>query len=170
MKRILYCLLSILLLCLRSYAQTLCIIDGSPVPDSILQASIKEMQSDSARQIVAQRIGNISPYAISSVQTISKECIASKSICCNPPSDIIVIQTNRFAQFDWIVDGKLMKPSKDITIVDYKLSPQILSDALPRKVKRCGIASIKVMLYRNNPRPEARPTVIIETKKKKTRR
>ena len=73
LKRVLVWLSLVLLSTLTAHSQTLCVIDGTPIPDSLLHITIDEMRSDSAKQIVAKRLGLIPPYAIESIQTFSVE-------------------------------------------------------------------------------------------------
>ena len=77
-----------------------------------------------------------------------------------------MIRTNTLAQLQWVVNGKVAKPKKLLTIIDYKLSPTCLEAALPKGVKSQKIISIQILVPKNYTiRPEARPTVIVETKK-----
>ena len=102
----------------RAYAQS-CVIDGVIIPDSLLRVSVDEMRSDSAKQIVAKRLGFLSPFAIDTIRIFPK---GKMQTFCREPADIILIQTNTLAQLQWVVNGKLKKPKKRLTIIDYKLS------------------------------------------------
>ena len=145
-----------------AYAQ-LCVIDGVLIPDSLLRVSVDEMRSDSAKQIVAKRLGCLSPFAIDTIRIFPK---GKMQTFCREPADIILIQTNTLAQLQWVVNGKVAKPKKLLTIIDYKLSPTCLEAALPKGVKPQKIISIQILVPKNYTiRPEARPTVIVETKK-----
>ena len=53
LKRVLVWLSLVLLSTLTVHSQTLCVIDGTPIPDSLLHITIDEMRTDSAKQIVA---------------------------------------------------------------------------------------------------------------------
>ena len=53
LKRTLTCIILTVLTTLSTHAQTLCVIDGTPLPDSLLHVTIDEMRSDSAKEIVA---------------------------------------------------------------------------------------------------------------------
>ena len=146
----------------RAYAQ-LCVIDGVIIPDSLLRVSVDEMRSDSAKQIVAKRLGFLSPFAIDTIQIFPK---GKMQTFCREPADIILIQTNTLAQLQWVVNGKLKNPKKRLTIIDYKLSPTCLEAALPRRVKPKKIVSVQVLIPKAYTiRPEARPTIVIEMKK-----
>ena len=146
----------------RAYAQS-CVIDGVIIPDSLLRVSVDEMRSDSAKQIVAKRLGCLSPFAIDTIRIFPKD---TTQVFCKEPSDIILIQTNTLAQFQWVVNGKLKKPKKRLTIIDYKLSPTCLEAALPRGVKPKKILSVQVLIPKAYTiRPEARPIVVVKTKK-----
>ena len=152
---------------LTTRAQILCVIDGTPLPDSLLHVTIDEMRSDSAKQIVAKRLGFIPPYAIESIQTFSAEeqIKQGKNITfCKSPADIIIIRTNSLAELQWVINGKLRKPRKKLTIIDYKLSPQRITEALPRGIKPTDIVSADLLTYINDPRMEKHPTIVIKTK------
>ena len=152
---------------LTTRAQILCVIDGTPLPDSLLHVTIDEMRSDSAKQIVAKRLGFIPPYAIESIQTFSAEeqIKQGKNITfCKSPADIIIIRTNSLAELQWVINGKLRKPRKKLTIIDYKLSPQRITEALPRGIKPTDILSADILTYINDPRMEKHPTIVIKTK------
>ena len=154
---------------LTTRAQTLCVIDGTPLPDSLLHVTIDEMRSDSAKQIVAKRLGLILPYAIESIQTFSAEeqIKQGKNITfCKTPRDIVIIRTNSFAELQWILNGKIINPRKRLTIIDYKLSPQRITEALPRGIKTTDILSADILTYINDPRQEKHPTIVIKTKHK----
>lgn len=162
MKRLLFGLLFILFSSFNVYAQ-LCVIDGAIVPDSLLHVSVDEMRSDSAKQIVAKRLGCLSPFAIDTIQIFPKE---NQQVFCKLPPDIIVIRTNILARLQWVVNGKVAKPKKPLTIIDYKLSPKCLEAALPKGVKPKKIISIQVLAHTAYTiRPEARPIVVVQTKK-----
>ena len=168
LKRTLTCIILTVLTTLSTYAQTLCVIDGTPLPDSLLHVTIDEMRSDSAKQIVAKRLGLIPPYAIESIQTFSAEeqIKQGKNITfCKPPKDIIIIRTNSLAELQWVINGKLRKPRKKLTIIDYKLSPQRITEALPRGIKPTDILSADILTYINDPRQEKHPTIVIKTKR-----
>ena len=153
---------------LTTRAQTLCVIDGTPLPDSLLHVTIDEMRSDSAKQIVAKRLGLILPYAIESIQTFSAEeqIKQGKNITfCKTPRDIVIIRTNSFAELQWILNGKIINPRKRLTIIDYKLSPQRITEALPRGIKTTDILSADILTYINDPRQEKHPTIVIKTKR-----
>ena len=153
---------------LTTRAQTLCVIDGTPLPDSLLHVTIDEMRSDSAKQIVAKRLGLIPPYAIESIQTFSAEeqIKQGKNITfCKPPKDIIIIQTNSRAELQWVINGKLRKPRKKLTIIDYKLSPQRITEALPKGIKPTDILSADLLTYINDPRQEKHPIIVMKTKR-----
>ena len=157
MKRLL--LISILALTSLSASAQICVIDGQLVPDSLLRVSVDEMRSDSAKQIVAKRLGCLSPFAIDTIQILPKE---KQQVF----SDIIMMRTNTLAQLQWVVNGKVAKPKKLLTIIDCKLSPTCLEAALPKGVKPQKIISIQILVPKNYTiRPEARPTVIVQTKK-----
>ena len=161
-------LLFFFFLTLTTRAQTLCVIDGTPLPDSLLHVTIDEMQSDSAKQIVAKRLGFIPPYAIESIQTFSAEeqIKQGKNITfCKSPADIIIIRTNSLAELQWVINGKLRKPRKKLTIIDYKLSPQRITEALPRGIKPTDIVSADILSYINEPRQEQHPTIVMKTKR-----
>ena len=154
---------------LTTRAQTLCVIDGTPLPDSLLHITIDEMRSDSAKQIVAKRLGFIPPYAIESIQTFSadEQIKQAKNITfCKTPRDIVIIRTNSFAELQWVINGKLRKPRKKLTIIDYKLTPQRIMEALPRRIKPTDIGSVNIITYINDPRQEKHPTIVIKTKHK----
>lgn len=153
---------------LTTRAQTLCVIDGTPLPDSLLHVTIDEMRSDSAKQIVAKRLGFIPPYAIESIQTFSAEELIKqgKNITfCKTPRDIVIIRTNSFAELQWILNGKIINPRKRLTIIDYKLSPQRITEALPRGIKTTDILSADILTYINDPRQEKHPTIVMKTKR-----
>lgn len=78
----------------RAYAQ-LCVIDGVIIPDSLLRVSVDEMRSDSAKLIVAKRLGFLSPFAIDAIRIFPK---GKMQTFCREPADIILIQTNTLAQ------------------------------------------------------------------------
>lgn len=161
-------LLFLLFLPLTTRAQTLCVIDGVPLPETLLHVTIDEMQSDSAKQIVSHRLRLIPPYAIESIQTFSadEQIRQAKNITfCKTPRDIIIIRTNSFAELQWIINGKLRKPRKKLTIIDYKLSPQRIMEALPRHIKPTDILSTDILTYINDPRLEKHPTIVIKTKR-----
>lgn len=167
LKRTLTCIILTVLTTLSTYAQTLCVIDGTPLPDSLLHVTINEMRSDSAKQIVAHRLGLIPPYAIESIQTFSadEQIKQAKNITfCKTPRDIVIIRTNSFAELQWILNGKMIKPRKKLTIIDYKLTPQRIIEALPRNVKPTDIGSVNIITYINDPRQEKHPTIVIKTK------
>lgn len=169
LKRILTCIILTVLASLTTRAQTLCVIDGTPLPDSLLHVTIDEMRSDSAKQIVSHRLGLIPPQAIESIQTFSAEeqiKQAENITFCKPPKDIIIIRTNSFAELQWVINGKLKKPRKKLTIIDYKLSPQCIMEALPRRIKPTDIVSANILTYTNDPRKEKHPTIVIKTKHK----
>ena len=153
---------------LTTRAQTLCVIDGTPLPDSLLHVTIDEMRSDSAKQIVAKRLGLIPPYAIKSIQTFAAEeqIKQGKNITfCKSPKDIIIMRTNSLAELQWVINGKLRKPRKKLTIIDYKLSPQRITEALPRGIKPTDILSVDLLTYINDPRQEKHPTIVMKTKR-----
>ena len=163
LKRTLICIILTVLASLTTHAQTLCVIDGTPLPDSLLHVTIDEMRSDSAKQIVAHRLGLIAPYAIETIQTFSQDrpvCavrpilrkIAKNITFCKTPRDIVIIRTNSFAELQWVINGKLRKPRKKLTIIDYKLSPQRITEALPKGIKPTDILSADILTYINDPR------------------
>ncbi|MBW4757197.1 50S ribosomal protein L19 [Prevotella histicola] len=167
LKRVLVWLSLVLLSTLTAHSQTLCVIDGTPIPDSLLHITIDEMRSDSAKQIVAKRLGLIPPYAIESIQTFSVEeqIRQGKNITfCKSPADIIIIRTNSLAELQWVINGKLRKPRKKLTIIDYKLSPQRIMAALPKDINPSDIVSVDILTYTNDPRLERHPTIVIKTK------
>ena len=169
LKRTLTCIILTVFTTLSTHAQTLCVIDGTPLPDSLLHVTIDEMQSDSAKQIVAKRLGLIPSYAIESIQTFSAEeqIKQGKNITfCKTPADIIIIRTNSLAELQWVINGKLRKPRKKLTIIDYKLSPQRITEALPRGIKPTDILSADFLTYINDPRLEKHPTIVIKTRHK----
>ena len=167
LKRTLTCIILTVLTTLSTHAQTLCVIDGTPLPDSLLHVTIDEMRSDSAKQIVAKRLGFIPPYAIESIQIFSAEeqIKQRKNITfCKTPRDIVFIRTNSFAELQWVLNGKMIKPRKKLTIIDYKLTPQRIMEALPKGIKPTDIGSVNIITYINDPRQEKHPTIVIKTK------
>ena len=74
------------------------------------------------------------------------------------------MRTNSLAELQWVINGKLRKPRKKLTIIDYKLSPQRITEALPRGIKPTDILSIDIITYVNDPRQEKHPTIVIKTK------
>ena len=152
---------------LTTRAQTLCVIDGTPLPDSLLHVTIDEMRSDSAKEIVSHRLRLIPPQAIESIQifAVEEQIKQGKNITfCKPPKDIIIMRTNSLAELQWVINGKLRKPRKKLTIIDYKLTPQRITEALPRGIKPTDILSIDIITYVNDPRQEKHPTIVIKTK------
>lgn len=169
LKRTLTCIILTVFTTLTTRAQSLCVIDGTPLPDSLLHVTIDEMRSDSAKQIVAKRLGLIPPYAIESIQTFSAEeqIRQGKNITfCKSPANIIIIRTNSLAELQWVINGKLREPRKKLTIIDYKLSPQRITEALPRGIKPTDILSADLLTYINDPRQEKHPTIVINTRHK----
>ena len=169
LKRALSCIILIALATLTTRAQALCIIDGVPLPDTLLHVTIDEMRTDSAKQIVSHRLGLIPPYAIESIQTfaVEEQIKQGKNITfCKPPKDIIIMRTNSLAELQWVINGKLRKPRKKLTIIDYKLSPQRITEALPRGIKPTDILSVNILTYINDPRQEKHPTIVIKTRHK----
>ena len=167
LKRTLTCIILTVLTTLSTHAQTLCVIDGTPLPNSLLHVTIDEMRSDSAKEIVAKRLGLIPPYAIESIQIFSAEeqIKQRKNITfCKTPRDIVFIRTNSFAELQWILNGKIINPRKRLTIIDYKLSPQRITEALPRGIKPTDIVSADILTYINDPRLEKHPTIVIKTR------
>ena len=101
LKRVLVWLSLVLLSTLTAHSQTLCVIDGTPIPDSLLHITIDEMRTDSAKQIVAKRLGLIPPQAIESIQILPVEELIKqgKNITfCKKLKDIIIIRTNSLAE------------------------------------------------------------------------
>ena len=167
LKRVLFWLSLVLLSTLTAHSQTLCVIDGTPIPDSLLHVTIDEMRTDSAKQIVAKRLGFIPSQAIESIQIFSAEEQIEQGkyiIFCKTPKDIIFIRTNSLAELQWVINGKLRKPRKKLTIIDYKLSPQRITEALPRGIKPTDILTADILTYINDPRLEKHPTIVIKTK------
>ena len=167
LKRTLTCIILTVLTTLSTHAQTLCVIDGIPLPDSLLHVTIDEMRSDSAKQIVSHRLRLIPPQAIESIQTfaVEEQIKQGKNITfCKPPKDIIIMRTNSLAELQWVINGKLRKPRKKLTIIDYKLSPQRITEALPKGIKPTDILSANIITYINDPRQEKHPTIVIKTK------
>ena len=167
LKRTLTCIILTVLTTLSTRAQTLCVIDGTPLPDSLLHVTIDEMRSDSAKEIVAKRLGLIPPYAIESIQTfaVEEQIKQGKNIIfCKSPKDIIIMRTNSLAELQWVINGKLRKPRKKLTIIDYKLTPQRITEALPRGIKPTDILSADILTYINDPRQEKHPTIVIKTR------
>ena len=167
LKRTLTCIILTVLTTLTTRAQTLCVIDGIPLPDSLLHVTIDEMRSDSAKQIVSHRLGLIAPYAIETIQTFSadEQIKQAKNITfCKTPRDIVIIRTNSFAELQWVLNGKIIKPRKKLTIIDYKLTPQRIMEALPKGIKPTDIGSVNIITYINDPRQEKHPTIVIKTK------
>ena len=167
LKRVLVWLSLVLLSTLTAHSQTLCVIDGTPIPDSLLHITIDEMRTDSAKQIVAKRLGLIPPQAIESIQILPVEELIKqgKNITfCKKLKDIIIIRTNSLAELQWVINGKLRKPRKKLTIIDYKLSPQRITEALPKDIKPTDIVSADILTYINDPRQEKHPTLVIKTK------
>lgn len=168
LKRTLTCIILTVFTTLSTRAQTLCVIDGTPLPDSLLHITIDEMRSDSAKQIVAKRLGLIPPQAIESIQIFSAEEQIEQGkyiIFCKTPKDIIFIRTNSLAELQWVINGKLKKPRKRLTILDYKLSPQHIMAALPKDINPSDIVSVDILTYTNDPRLERHPTIVIKTKR-----
>lgn len=168
LKRVLVWLSLVLLSTLTAHSQTLCVIDGTPIPDSLLHITIDEMRSDSAKQIVAKRLGFIPSQAIESIQIFSAEEQIEQGkyiIFCKTPKDIIFIRTNSLAELQWVINGKLKKPRKKLTIIDYKLSPQRIMAALPKDINPSDIVSVDILTYTNDPRLERHPTIVIKTKR-----
>ena len=169
LKRVLFWLSLVLLSTLTAHSQTLCVIDGTPIPDSLLHVTIDEMRTDSAKQIVAKRLGFIPSQAIESIQIFSAEEQIEQGkyiIFCKTPKDIIFIRTNSLAELQWVINGKLRKPRKKLTIIDYKLSPQRITEALPKGIKPTDILSVNIITYVNDPRQEKHPTIVIKTRHK----
>ena len=169
LKRVLFWLSLVLLSTLTAHSQTLCVIDGTPIPDSLLHVTIDEMRTDSAKQIVAKRLGFIPSQAIESIQIFSAEEQIEQGkyiIFCKTPKDIIFIRTNSLAELQWVINGKLRKPRKKLTIIDYKLSPHRIMEALPREINSTDIVSIDILTYTNDPRLEKHPVIVIKTKHK----
>ena len=167
LKRTLTCIILTVLTTLTTRAQTLCVIDGIPLPDSLLYVTIDEMRSDSAKQIVSHRLRLIPPYAIETIQTFSadEQIKQAKNITfCKTPRDIVIMRTNAFAELQWVLNGKIIKPRKRLTIIDYKLTPQRIMEALPRRIKPTDIVSADILTYINDPRQEKHPTIVIKTK------
>ena len=167
LKRVLVWLSLVLLSTLTAHSQTLCVIDGTPIPDSLLHVTIDEMRTDSAKQIVAKRLGFIPSQAIESIQIFSAEEQIEQGkyiIFCKTPKDIIFIRTNSLAELQWVINGKLRKPRKKLTIIDYKLSPQRIMAALPKDINPSDIVSVDILIYTNDPRLERHPTIVIKTK------
>lgn len=167
LKRTLTCIILTVLTSLTTHAQTLCVIDGIPLPDSLLHVTIDEMRSDSAKQIVSHRLGLIPPYAIETIQTFSadEQIKQAKNITfCKTPRDIVIIRTNSFAELQWVLNSKIIKPRKRLTIIDYKFNPQRIMEALPRRIKPTDIISADILTYINDPRQEKHPTIVIKTK------
>ena len=167
LKRVLFWLSLVLLSTLTAHSQTLCVIDGTPIPDSLLHVTIDEMRTDSAKQIVAKRLGFIPSQAIESIQIFSAEEQIEQGkyiIFCKTPKDIIFIRTNSLAELQWVINGKLKKPRKKLTIIDYKLSPQRITEALPKGIKPTDILSADILTYINDPRQEKHPTIVIKTR------
>ena len=167
LKRVLTCIILTVLVSLTTRAQTLCVIDGIPLPDSLLHVTIDEMRSDSAKQIVSHRLGLIPPYAIESIQifSVEEQIKQGKNITfCKSPADIILIRTNSLAELQWVLNGKMIKPCKKLTIIDYKLTPQRIMEALPRNIKPTDIGSVNILTYINDPRQEKHPTIVIKTR------
>lgn len=103
LKRTLTCIILTVLTTLSTHAQTLCVIDGTPIPDSLLHVTIDEMRTDSAKQIVAKRLGFIPSQAIESIQIFSAEEQIEQGkyiIFCKIPKDIIFIRTNSLQSFN----------------------------------------------------------------------
>ena len=168
LKRTLTCIILTVFTTLSTRAQTLCVIDGTPLPDTLLHVTIDEMRSDSAKQIVAKRLGLIPPQAIESIQIFSAEEQIEQGkyiIFCKTPKDIIFIRTNSLAELQWVINGKLKKPRKRLTILDYKLSPQHIMAALPKDINPSDIVSVDILTYTNDPRLERHPTIVIKTKR-----
>ena len=168
LKRVVVWLSLVLLSTLTVHSQTLCVIDGTPIPDSLLHVTIDEMRSDSAKQIVAKRLGFIPSQAIESIQIFSAEEQIEQGkyiIFCKTPKDIIFIRTNSLAELQWVINGKLKKPRKKLTIIDYKLSPQRIMAALPKDINSSDIVSVDILTYTNDPRLERHPTIVIKTKR-----
>ncbi|WP_455079544.1 hypothetical protein [Prevotella melaninogenica] len=116
---------------------------------------------------MAKRLGLIPPQAIESIQTfaVEEQIRQGKNIIfCKPPKDIIIMRTNSLAELQWVINGKLRKPRKKLTIIDYKLSPQRITEALPRRIKPTDILSADILTYVNDPRQEKHPTIVIKTK------
>ena len=169
MKRTLTCIILTVLTTLTTHAQTLCVIDGIPLPDSLLHVTIDEMRSDSAKQIVSHRLGLIPPYAIETIQTFSadEQIKQAKNITfCKTPRDIVIMRTNSFAELQWVLNGKIIKPRKRLTIIDYKFNPQRIMEALPKGIKPTDIGSVNIITYINDPRQEKHPTIVIKTRHK----
>ena len=169
MKRTLTCIILTVLTSLTTRAQTLCVIDGIPLPDSLLYVTIDEMRSDSAKQIVSHRLGLIPPQAIETIQTFSadEQIKQAKNITfCKTPRDIVFMRTNSFAELQWVLNGKIIKPRKKLTIIDYKLTPQRIMEALPRRIKPTDILSVNIITYIDDPRQEKHPTIVINTRHK----
>lgn len=80
------------------------------------------------------------------------------------PKDIVIIRTNSFAELQWVLNGKMIKPRKKLTIIDYKLTPQRIMEALPKGIKPTDIGSVNIITYINDPRQEKHPTIVIKTK------
>ena len=172
LKRLLTCILLTMLVTLSTRGQALCVIDGTPLPDSLLHVTINEMRSDSAKEIVANRLRLISPYAIESIQIFSPEeqIKQGKNITfCKTPRDIVLIRTNSFAELQWIIDGRPKKPHKWLTIIEYMLSPKSIIEAMPKGIKSTDISALHLITYRKDPRQEMCPTIVIETKKASTK-
>ncbi len=172
LKRLLTCILLTMLVTLNIRGQALCVIDGIPLPDSLLHVTINEMRSDSAKEIVANRLRLISPYAIESIQIFSSEeqIKQGKNITfCKTPRDIVLIRTNSFAELQWIIDGRPIKPHKRLTIIEYMLSPKSIIKAMPKGIKSTDISALHLITYRKDPRQEMRPTIVIETQKASTK-
>lgn len=172
LKRLLTCILLTMLVTLNIRGQALCVIDGTPLPDSLLHVTINEMRSDSAKEIVANRLRLIPPYAIESIQIFSPEEQIKQGnnlTFCKTPRDIVFIRTNSFAELQWIIDGRPKKPHKRLTIIEYMLSPKSIIEVMPKSIKSTDISALHLITYRKDPRQEMRPTIIIETRKASTK-
>ena len=172
LKRLLTCILLTMLVTLNIRGQALCVIDGTLLPDSLLHVTINEMRSDSAKEIVANRLRLIPPYAIESIQIFSTEEQIKQGnnlTFCKTPRDIVFIRTNSFAELQWIIDGRPKKPHKRLTIIEYMLSPKSIIEAMPKGIKSTDISALHLITYRKDPRQEMCPTIVIETKKASTK-
>ena len=163
LKRLLTCILLTMLVTLNIRGQALCVIDGAPLPDSLLHVTINEMRSDSAKEIVANRLRLFPPYAIESIQIFSPEeqIKQGKNITfCKTPRDIVFIRTNSFAELQWIIDGRPKKPHKRLTIIEYMLSPKSIIEAMPKGIKSTDISYTLLHIGRTHDKRCVRPSLL----------
>lgn len=114
----------------------LCFIDGKEVPATTLRITLDEMKSDSAKRVIANRLGEnmIDSTAIATIEVVEDANTAEPQMFnyASNAGAVIITTNEKYTALRWEVNGKERKPAKHLTLIDYFLrGDKIVTEAFP---------------------------------------